>query len=342
MKKFIWFMLFLVILAGIGYGAYYFWNKNKEDNKFLWGITVRPHALGSYSAKVWDRQLKLVKDLGVQYIRLTWQNDGWPTPFEFHDPIIDRTKKQGFEIYLVLEALPHVLEQKDPYMDGYNNGFQIASHYKGKIKYYQLLNEAASTALKGGEYSGESESDYDPDKYAKVRDWLKGASEGISKADPKAKKIINDQWTHYAFFDMIARDGIDYDILGWDWFSDMGLMSEKTLSDGEKILMKLEKFDKPIFLVEVNARPEGVNGQKGQDEEKQAEFIKNMAEYALGQKSIKGFFILELIDVTNSGRGYTDYYGIVSAVAKKNGVGVIGKPRKAFEVLKEIIKNNPS
>lgn len=344
MKKILIFLVCLGVIGAAGYFGLKFYRQYKlKKEPFLWGVTMRPHALGRYDANTWNKELNLAKDLGVKYIRIGWQYDAWYNgklnPFGFHDKVFSQAKEKGLSIYLVIESNPaEISELKNPYMEGYNSAFQIASHYKGQIKYYQLLNEAGSTAIKGSDFSGEKEEDYDAAKYVKVRDWLKGASEGIRKADSSAYRVITDQWLHYAFFDMLAKDKVDFDILGWDWFSDMGLMSEKKLADGTLILDKLKSFGKPIILAEVNGRPDGDNGQKGQDEAKQAEFIQKMADWAYNSKVIKGFIVLELMDVTNTGRGYVDYYGLVNATEKKNGVGTIGEPKKAYQVYKEIIK----
>lgn len=341
MKKILTILVVLAVVAvggWFGLKQYRKWLVKKEP--FVWGVTVRPHAIGKFSKSTWNKQLQLAKGLGVNYVRMSWQYDAYFNskldPFGFHDNIIGMNEKQKLKTYMVIEANPDVLEVKDPYMDGYNSAFQIAAKFKGRIKYYQLLNESASVALKSPDNSGEKEEDYDSEKYVKARDWIKGASDGIKKADSSAYRVVTDQWTHTAFFDMLVKDKVDFDIIGWDWFSDMGLMQDKKLGDGTLIIDKLKSFNKPIILAEVNARPEGRNGQKGQDEDKQSEFIKNMAQFAK-DSNLKGFIVLELLDVTNTGRGYTDYYGIVNTTEKNNGVGTIGEAKKAYNTYKEII-----
>lgn len=349
-------VLILAILVVLIVGGWFGFNKFSEfshartakKEPFLWGVTMRPGALGNYDAKVWNGQLKLAKELGVGYVRITWQHDAyWKKKADavaFHDNVIKAITENGLSTYLVIEANPDVLELDDPYYEGYNNAYQIASHYKGKIKYYQLLNEAGSVALNNGNPSGDKIEDYDPQKYEKVREWIKGASAGINKADPDAYRVITNQWIHYGFLELITKDKVDYDIIGWDWFSDMGLMSENKLDDGVNILEKLKKYNKPIILAEVNQRPEEKDGDFAQDEPKQAKFIEDMATWAYNSGVIKGLIVLELVDVVNTGKDFIDRYGLVAAErtgSVDSGKGKITEPRKAYNTLQELIKTYP-
>lgn len=346
MKKFLIALLVLIIVGGLGFAAWKFFlqgylkKQQAKKEPFIWGVTMRPHALGRYTPATWLRQVNLAKDLGINFVRIGWQYDayykGKPDQFGFHDEIFGKIQNKGMSVYLVFEGNPDVLEVKDPYYDGFNNGFQIASHYKGQIKYYQMLNEVGSVALKPS-MSGENESDYDEAKYAKVAEWLKGASAGIKKADPGAYRVISCQWLQTGFLSRLQGDKVDYDIIGWDWFSDMGMMSERKLTDGTLLIDKLNSFGKPVIIAEVNQRPEGDGGQKGMPEQKQADYIDKTAEWAYTSGKIKGFIVLELMDVVNTGKNFTDYYGLVETQKTGNNTGIPGEPRKAYDVYKEII-----
>lgn len=296
---------------------------------------MRPTGLGKYIDEIWLKQIAVATNLGVKWVRLSWSYDA-PDQFKYHDEIIKYLKQSGLEVYLVIEPNGKFEDIQDPYKDGFDNAYRIASHYKDQIKYYQIMNEAGSNALKDGTYSGENESDYDTTKYERTKEWLRGASEGIKKADPNAYRVLTSQWLQTAFLDKLKKDNIEYDIIGWDWFSDMGFIGEKKLDDGTLLMDKLKSFDKPIILAEINYRPEGTNGQRGQPEEKQADYIAQAANWAVSA-GLKGFYVLELLDVPNSGHGYTDYYGIVGVKKSSSGSYVPGAPRKAYDIYKDII-----
>lgn len=352
MKKFLIVLLALIVGGTVGYLVYryFFQEKKGGDNfrksdayittdynePFMWGVTMRPNGLGNYHNSIWVKQLKVASALGIKWIRFGWSHDA-PDEFAYHDEIIDYIKKWDLEPYLVIEPSKKFEKVKDPYSDGYDNALKIAKHYQGKIKYYQIMNESGSNALKGPEYSGENESDYDEEKYERTKEWIRGAIAGVEEGDPNAYKVITSQWLQTGFLEKLKKDNIDYDIIGWDWFSDMGFLGDKKLASGTPLIDKLKSFGKPLILAEINQRPDGKDGQDGQNEEKQAEFIKNMADWSV-KNGLKGFLVLELLDIPNSGKGYTDHYGIMGVTKSSGGSYVPGNPRKAYEVYKEIIK----
>ncbi len=354
MKKILVIVVALIVGGAIGYFVYQYFFKDGStpfggganggsdvaigDYKepFMWGVTMRPTGLGNYNDSIWSKQLKVASNLGAEWVRFGWSYDA-SDEFGFHDQIINLIEQWELKPYLVIEPSGKFENVKDPYSDGYENAKKIASHYKGKIKYYQIMNEAGSNALKGPEYSGEDETDYDATKYERTKEWIRGASEGVKEADPNAYRVITNQWLQTAFLEKLKQDNIEYEIIGWDWFSDMGFMGDKKLSDGTYLIEKLKSFEKPVILAEVNQRPDGDEGQDGQNEEEQAVFIKKMADWSVEQ-GLKGFIVLELLDIPNSGKGYTDYYGIVGVEKSSGGSMVPGEPRQAYSIFQEIIQ----
>ena len=340
------FLIILLVILILGIGAYFGWSyfKGKDEviqvsknKEFIWGVSMYPFAADHvYIQKNWISQLALAKNLNVDYVRIKWDDAAYTDPkanLEFHDKFLKEIFNQKLGLYLILEPDQDLKKMDNAYEEGYQTASRVASFYKGKIDYYQLMNESASNAIKGPQYSGEKESDYDPVLYPIVRDWIKGASAAIEKEDPSAKRVVTDQWTHYAFFDMLEKDGIDYDVLGWDWFSDMGLMGDKKLSSGQTILEKLQSFGKPVILAEVNARP----NKNGQDEEKQSNYIQAMADWAKQQK-LAGFFVHVLTDATSRDFKTVDRYGLVKIEKNEKERFIIGTPRKAYQTYKEIIE----
>lgn len=349
MKKFLIILLALIIGGVGGYFAYKkffsgnssFSSNNNQvtaanyNEPFMWGTTMRPDAFGRYIDELWLKQIKVANNLGAPWVRIPWSYAA-DDQFKFNDEVMNYLINNGLEIYLVVEPNGDFEKVQDPYKDGYDNAYRIASHYKGKIKYYQIMNEAGSNAIIDGTYSGENESDYDATKYQRTRDWIKGALEGVKKADPEAYRAVTNQWLQTGFLEKLKKDNVDYDMIGWDWFSDMGFIGDKKLADGTLLIDKLKSFNKPFFLAEINYRPEGKNGQKGQPEEKQAAYIEKTADWAVENKLV-GFYVLELFNTVNPSRGYNDYYGIYSIKKSTGGSYVPDEPLKAYTVYQEII-----
>lgn len=338
------FFIVLFVLVLVGAGGYFGWryyqsqanvspNLNKKTNSFVWGVTARPHAINKYNTKDWTKLVGYAKDLGVNYVRLNWESDV-RDPMKFNKATISEIEKQGMKPYVVITQTGDMTKSADPYTDGYNRAYTITKAVKGRVDYYQLENEITSWSLKGAEFSGDKADQYDETKSQKIIQWLKGTNAGVKAGDPEAKTVVAGQWIQYSFLQMIADGGVDYDIIGWDWFSDMGLIQDNKLDDGSNIMDKLKTFNKPIMLVEVGQRPDGST----MDQDKQAKYISDMAEWAHGSGLIKGFFAFELTDgIPVSAKIPIEVYGLVEAKRLSTGKGAIVGPRKAYATYKDII-----
>ena len=347
MKNFL--IVFLALIVGL-VGGYFGWRyyvnwsstaghsqktitSENYQEPFMWGVNVNPSALRKYSLESWNKQLKYVNQLGASWIRLSFDNEP-SNKFEIYDEMIKAAEERQINIFLGLGSSKPIETIDNTYNDGYNIADEISKHYKGKIKYYQLMSEQGSGASNQN-VSGEKESDYDPQKYEKVREWMKGASTAIRKNDQAAYIVITDQWLHTAYFEMLIRDKIDFDIIGWDWFGDMGLMEDKKLEDGTLLIDKIKSFKKPIILAEVNGRPDP---KKGMNEQKQSDFIKQMADWAYNSGFIKGFFVHELVDLRpTEDKPQGDFYGLMEFKKSSDGGYTFGDKRMAFNTYLEII-----
>lgn len=339
--------LLIVLLALIigGFGGYFAYKKfyKKESSRtvtaenykepFMWGVNVNPSALRKYSLESWNKQLKYVNELGVSWIRLSFDNEP-SNKFEMFDEMINAANKRSINVYLGIGSSKPIETIDDTYQDGYKVADEISQHYKDKVQYYQLMSEQGSGALKGSDYSGENESDYDSNKYQKAKEWMRGATAAIRKNDPSAYLVITDTWLRTAYFQMLMRDKIDFDIIGWDWFGDTGPVEEAKLADGTLLIDKLKSFNKPLILAEINARPDS---KKGMDEAKQSAFLKREAEWAYNSGYIKGFLVHELVDLRPTADKPADYYGLMEFKKSEDGGYTFGDKREAFATYQEII-----
>ena len=347
MKTFLIILLALIIGGGGGYFVYSKYFKNQagssispsrtvtaEDYKepFQWGVNVNPSPVRNYSLEMWIKQMKYVTDLGSGWIRLVYDAKV-SNRLEIYDEMVNDANKRSIQVLLSLDSTEPVQTISNPYDDGYKVASEVAEHYKGKIKYYQILNEIGGTVVKGPEFGGEEESDIDNQKYTQVKEWSKGAITAIRKIDPNAYIVIDSFWTHYKAVEMLIRDGIEFDILGWNWYSDMKMMGDKKLEDGSLLTEKLKSFEKPIILAEVNGAP--VNGRV--NEENQAKFIKEMADWAYNSGIINGFYVHELVDIAPTATRKEGFFGLIKYKKSSDGGYTYGDPKKAYEIYKELI-----
>lgn len=348
MKSCLLFLLVILIIGAAGVGGYFGFQWWANRSEFMWGVNIRPHAIGNWCEKNWGKQMKLAAGLGINAVRLTWQHDGWyedkEDPFGFNDALYKSLKENNISIVLVIEPDPKA-DITNYYQAGFEDGQSIASYYKGKIKYYQMMNEGGAQSINSPTAGGQNASEYVNAKYIPVRDYMRGISEGITQADPGAVKIVSVSWTHSGFLDKIVQDDIQFDWIGVDWYDWMGPIEGKKMDAGGLYIDKLKSFNKPLVFMEVNAVPSKAAGG-GQtktvvDATKQADFITQTAEWAWANRNsakVKGFFVLELVDNVNNDNPNSEYFGIVAATKVKKGEYDLNKPRQSYYVYQQIIK----
>jgi len=305
---------------------------------FQWGATIRPSGLVGFNKDNWQLQLDKAKELGIGWARLNWDYAD-VAPFRRNAAIINQAKDNGIQVVLVIEHNPRD-GVGDMYGDGLADGKKIGSAFGGQIDYYQLANEGGAQALKVPTLMGIELSDYDEVEYARVRDYIRGVSEGLSQTDPGSIKIVNTSWTHVGFIKKLVNDDVDFNMIGIDWYDWMGYF-EKRRVNGISLYDKLRSFGKPLTFMEVNITPTseepGSSVKTVIDEGHQSEFIMHTARWAWQNRDyVKGFYVLELIDNVNNNNKNKEYYGIIRG-EKEDGKGVIGKPREAFYALKDYI-----
>lgn len=339
------FLIILAVIVVCGLGGFFIYRKlapkGASANKFQWGITMRPAALGRYHPSIWQKQIDLAKKMGVQWVRIGWDYNDPVKAMEINDGIISYLEKAGLQPALVIEQNPAHKGKISDYQDGYNDGFTIASHFKGRIKVYQMANEGSAQVIAGPTLNGQTRDHYNQAEYQKLLNYLKGLSDGIYKADPSAKTIVSMVYTHFVYLDMLKEDGLKYDYIGIDWYDWMGKFEQKKLESGELLVDKLKTYNKPLVFAEINilADPDPKNPKVRTvvDQDKQANFIAEEAQWAWDNRSfVKGFYVLELIDNVNT--KYPEYFGLISAGKSSTGVNVPSTPRKAYYAYQEVIR----
>lgn len=272
----------------------------RSEPAFAWGVYVNQYSLsdlddGGARPEVYDAMLDAIKDLGLTHVRTNYifvnqadYSEKLPADFEetLNDTWIDAILAHDLEPVLILD------KGVDTYQASYDIGKRVAAHYKGKVKYYQMVNEVNGAAIKP-DHTGRVFSDYDSAKYQAVKTRLKALGDGIRAADPDAARIVTANWLGTAIIDQLITEGVPFEILGWNWFSDMGAdPTNKVLEDGTVIDLPghFAAAGKKFWLTEVNRHGGSFEGTAAGGEKAQADWLQSVAKIAATDERISGFF----------------------------------------------------
>jgi len=369
MKKFLG--IALIILALIIIGAVLFTRERQKPlpgdatptpkaKIFTWGVTSGPYQLDGYKTESADKQIALLKDLGVSTVRISVERKLTLDPFKIeyadnvNDDFIDRLSKNGIDIALIIDGDiigTATTDGFDQEAEGYKMGSYIAKRYKGKVKYYQTANEVTGTIVKpadpnfkGETFQGEFGVQYSTDRYNSTLKWIKGIGRGIRENDPAAKIVITGHWILTDIISRLQKDGAQFDIIGWAWYSPDGTDMTKRERDGGEynLLARLQEFKKPVWVIESNRDKGSYSVQNANAGElEQSQFIKQFTKTMLANSGVSGYFVYPLQDTPPGVAGTAEKDGHWGIVAPKLLNGQVEYTRKsAFFIYKEIIQSN--
>ncbi len=229
-------------------------------NDFVWGLNMHSNFYAVYGTVNLEEQVHLAAEMGCKILR----NNFYVDDLYHVDTFVQLCNAYGIQVMLeyggnIKGATDDAQRQED-----YAMFKLIANRYNGKnghgkIDYIQMENEldvyfAERVSSYGGSFGdGDTISQYPMEDLERVTRNLKNASAAIREADSNVRIVINAGWKHYGMFQYFQEQGLDYDILGWDWYTDM---SSNLISHGQTAFGIYDtlnaKFHKPIMICETN------------------------------------------------------------------------------------------
>lgn len=344
MKKIIicFLVVTIAVVAGV-FGGKYLKNKKEtsgqvaqtsvpSEDGMLWGISVNAYPTGPHVPETLEKVTNQINDLGVSTIRYTFPSWSKPDPFEFTDTVMTRWKDEPFKIVMAFQPNTDYIDMDNPYQQGYDQASKLAKRYP-QVSYFQMGNEPGNHALKPN-WSGATEESYEDAKYAAVSAWLKGASNAITANNKSAKKMITGNWLGAAFFEKLVEDGLQFEIIGWDWFGETAnnIITAKADEDNVPILDRLAKLKKDIWLTEC--------GISGKNEKDQATYLSNFVKETSQKDYVKAIFVGVFFDQSHLAGTDGQYDGIYSIISSGTDKFTFGEPKQAYQTFKQIISNS--
>lgn len=226
---------------------------------FMWGVNTHTDFYNIYASTNVEEQMHLMAELGVKLLRT-----GFGETLDWTDKVVRLANKYGIRVMICNGSVRSAMEDYDA-DTAFLTAKMIANRYNGKngygkVDYIQIDNEVDNYLMYLASQSGFNPGDgSDKNKYVKadverVCYQFNNYASGIRAADSDVKIVINSGWLHYGFHDWLEEYNVDYDIIGFDWYTDM---SNTFVSWGRRPVEQVEflnkRYGKDIIICETNA-----------------------------------------------------------------------------------------
>ncbi len=227
--------------------------KTRDD--FAWGLNMHNNFYAVYGTVNLEEQIHLAAEMGCTILR----NNFNESDLGYNDMFVQLCNAYGIQVMLTCTG--HVTG--DSFYD-HDLFKMIANRYNGKnghgkIDYIQIDNEldlyfANLLGSYGGSLgNGASISQYPAADLERVCKNVKKACAAVREADSDVRIVINAGWEHYGMFLYFVNQGVDFDVIGWDWYGDQAVAY---LSQGKTAFGIYDTLDslfhKPIMICETN------------------------------------------------------------------------------------------
>jgi hypothetical protein len=267
-------------------------------SNFALGVNGHPFNSPAYTSQSPSKQISLVKTFHLKYYRfdIPLHSDGSVQSPNLFGQLVNSAKQNGIQLVPTISAsgIKFTQSTSQNYNAGKSKGRNFAMRYAGNFTYYGLGNEIDNTVILKNR-SGQQTSDYDGKKMTIVAAYLRGMNDGIKQADPGAKTMIDESFLHYAFLQILQRQGVNFDIVACHWYADMEALAGKSPYNVPDIAAKLSSLfsSKEIWFSEVNKRYKNVTSTW---HTQQIQFFQNFIIKCKRQSRVKAILIYELFD----------------------------------------------
>lgn len=323
--------------------------RDLKNDEMHWGAQLRPSSLATPTTIVdfdWRsnmvQQLAYAKTLGLTTVRYNMEIDPRVVPVT-----LKIAKEANLETILIVDG-PHDFASTttDFAKLGHDLGNDVAVKYGNMVDIWQLANEVTGSAVhqptdQGPRIANNYNLFYDQTRYTNVRNYVKAMGLAIRAHYPTAKLMLTGHWVLTDIFPMLEKDGVPFDIVGWDWYSTEGDDPAVRKIDNFPDLNLPQYFTdmgKRFWIAETNQDGGSSNGQL----QAQADWFTTFGANVRSNPLVKGVIEHQLPDDAN-GMLHDETaasLGLVSVVLNKDGSAAYGSPKPAFSTYQQAIANH--
>ena len=281
-----------------------------QKSEFYFGINGHP-TTKAYMGTTAKQQFDMLRNMGMNYYRLDFMTgaDGNISGVStIMNPFFTQSSIGDVKILpcIYTRFLDFNMTTENAYNTGKSIAGGFAARYGQNFEFYELGNELDNKAIIYGK-NGNLASEYDSAKMDIIAAYLKGMVAGVNENDPTAKTIINGGWIHFGYLQALQARNVNYDIIGWHWYSDMESVAANSVAKvtniGESLNMM---FKKPVWFTEINQK----NGTTIKTEEEQKAWLNTFITKCRNTPNVKGALVYELFDEPEHGDPVERKYGL--------------------------------
>ncbi|MFA6087777.1 glycosyl hydrolase [Mucilaginibacter sp.] len=253
-----------------------------------------------YLATTPAKQILALRNRGMKWYRLNIQtkSDGTASSSTLLEALQSAATSGGVKILpmLYLRTLNFGDSESTSYEKGKTLGANFAAKYGKYFSYYNLGNDLELPLLYSNK-TGQNSSDYKQTEFKATAAYLKGMDAGIKSKDLDAKTMISAGWLHYGFLKMCESYGVKFDVVGYNWYSDMEAPAAKSPYFIPDITTKLSTLfpAKDIWFTEFNFRYKSTSSTS-QNESDQNAFVTKFVAKCKANPRVKVAMVYELFD----------------------------------------------
>lgn len=281
-----------------------------RNASFIWGINGHPLTQHDYQSLTWQKQIDFLKDLNVKHYRfdVLLNEKGLPRNELSFNQWLKLSSENGIVSMPVLMFSGNNLSDSGAvYKKAFQEGAQFAKRYGEGLQVLEIGNELELYILKHGD--GTSASHYDLTKAKRLMIRLKGLADGIKSVKRSIKISFSLGWTHLYYLELLKQYNVNYDIIGYHWYSDMGFITNVRAPYGNILKKVKEQYEKTIWITEFNTH----FGTRKSSFIEQDKYIDKSVQQILKQGIAQAFFIYELFDEPALVKKYPHeaFYGLI-------------------------------
>ena len=209
-----------------------------------------------------DESMKMMNAAGIGYFRtgFTWadmEKERGVFDFSRWEKLIELGASNKMEVLAIMPSgVPKYAQPFPRHIDEYAAACaKFAEHFKGRIKYWEVVNEPNHISFWGGLQPN-------PHEYAQL---LKKAYPALKKADPSAKVLYGGlAGVPLDFLETTLKDGVAdcFDIMNIHPYHWLGFQEGVLIPKIEALRALMKKYgigDKPIWITETGYSSSGIN-----------------------------------------------------------------------------------